>query len=303
MSRRGASGDNDNLELLLDTMCNAFGGVMFIALLLAILSQFAEVKNSPAVAQQHRIKLKALESEVQGLRAQAEQQRQLVDMLSGDSALAEELMGLKGSNAELEAKLGSLEETLKGIRQGIAELGTRKGSLEHENEELAERITALEEKLEELERVETRSVEGGQERQSDRLTYWVMIKWKRLYLVKIPKAGNPLKDVNAADVRHRAGQGEGGVPLAEFEAIQGKGIPLGGPEWKTAPLVQKLLQNVSPQQFCLQVAVYPDSYSEFLEMRKYFRDVKHYEYNWYPMTEADAKLTLVRTEGEVIVQK
>ena len=42
--RRGATtGSGESLELLLDTMCNAFGGVMFIAMLLGVLSQFAEV--------------------------------------------------------------------------------------------------------------------------------------------------------------------------------------------------------------------------------------------------------------------
>lgn len=301
MRRRGASGDSDNLELLLDTMCNAFGGVMFIALLLAVLSQFAEVKSSPAVAHQRRIEVRALQSEVEGLRAQAEQQRQLVDMLTGDSALAEELMGLKGRNAELEAELGSLEEELKGIRQGIAELGTRQGSLAHENEDLVDRIAAIEEKIEELKRVETRKVEGGQEGVTTKPTFWLMVKWQRLYLLRVPKAGNPLEDVNTADVRHGVGRGQGGVVLDEFEAIQGKGIPLGDPEWKTASLVQKLLQHASPQGFCLQVAVYPDSYAEFLEMRKYLRDEKHYEYNWHVMPAADTRLTLRQTTEPIKV--
>ena len=42
---RQNNGDLTSFELLLDTMCNTFGGIVFIALLLAILSQALEVNH------------------------------------------------------------------------------------------------------------------------------------------------------------------------------------------------------------------------------------------------------------------
>ena len=37
MSRRKQQNDNGSLELLLDTICNTFGGILFISLLVVIL--------------------------------------------------------------------------------------------------------------------------------------------------------------------------------------------------------------------------------------------------------------------------
>ena len=43
MSRRAAK-PQESLELLLDTLCNTFGGVMFIALLIVLESAFARLQ-------------------------------------------------------------------------------------------------------------------------------------------------------------------------------------------------------------------------------------------------------------------
>jgi hypothetical protein len=51
MKRRRLRGQSDSLDLLLDTICNAFGGIIFIAVLVAMLVREGESGPDPAIAE------------------------------------------------------------------------------------------------------------------------------------------------------------------------------------------------------------------------------------------------------------
>ena len=76
MARRAAAISDDNLELLLDTMCNAFGGVIFIAMLLAVVAQFAEVQVKPDLPEMKTLERQRVEldGKLNTLRTAREQQ-------------------------------------------------------------------------------------------------------------------------------------------------------------------------------------------------------------------------------------
>lgn len=297
MSRRLRSTSGNNLELLLDTMCNAFGGVMFIALLLAVLSEFTEIKSESAPdstqAKLRELEYEKLQNEVQVLSDELEGQLRVLDLLKGDVPMRDELIKLKRENAVSEEELEQVEEVLRGLRTRLAELTAEKQGSEAEKEGLAGKVGEATGEVQEAGEAETRQIAGGTVTTSDKTTVWFIVKWNRLYFGTLP-------------IREEAvTRGESLVPgkgkVQQFEAKPGLGLSLEEPGWETSPEVKKVLELTSPQKHSLQFAVYPDSYATFLSARRFFREEKNYGYNWYVMPSADEKLNL--SAGPGIVQE
>ena len=149
--KRGASPGAGSLDMLLDTMCNTFGGVCFIALLVAILSAMlpkdtaAPEEDEPDVAalveDERMAQLLRRRDE---LKAAAELQRELLAAATNDTG------AITVTEAELVAKLSEkddslkeLQEKLRGMEEEIARLSTS----DEYNKAEAERLRKLAEEL------------------------------------------------------------------------------------------------------------------------------------------------------------
>lgn len=116
MSRRNLQESGDSLDLLLDTMCNLFGGIVFIALLVAMLAgDGARKRSEPPRSDTEdvlRRTISQLEAEKDNLfRSLAEKREDLSQLLGRVSTeKLEELGGLKSRHESLEADLESAEE-------------------------------------------------------------------------------------------------------------------------------------------------------------------------------------------------
>lgn len=120
----------ESLELLLDTMCNTFGGIMFIAISLVVISQFTAKKIAddlpapldPKAAAELPDKIATLKAEITGLQntATKPQSRNGIDNPQEIKQLEEEL----ASYALNDAKERELREALVAqakIKQELAE--------------------------------------------------------------------------------------------------------------------------------------------------------------------------------------
>ena len=150
MSRR----DNlpNSLELLLDTMCNTFGGIVFIAIALVIITQVAqkmltatvELRGTPEARQMLREQNAQLEEEIAKLRAE----------------LQEKALAAARCSAEKRAKIEALlqaridlqvaQRKLQALAAEFAELQQRQAETEQELQELQEQLQVAEEQLREL---------------------------------------------------------------------------------------------------------------------------------------------------------
>lgn len=277
MSRRSGSSDSDNLELLLDTMCNAFGGVIFIAILLAVLSQFAEVtsapKDDPVKQKELEREHATLESELRQLRADRDRQGRVLQMMGGVADLANKLGKLKEDNVALKRKLKALEQA------------------NEESSVLGGKEEGVKDEIKVAMRGEMRKLDLPKLRASRKITVFFIIKWSRLFVLRIPTSAAAHGPVNRSEVRCRESQDATGVKRLEYEAIPGRGIQLDGPGWENSPGVRKILNNVSPQKHSLHFAVYSDSYAALKTARRLFL-AKGYEYNWHIMPREDMKLRI-----------
>jgi len=267
MSRRLQSRGGDNLELLLDTMCNAFGGVMFIAMLLAVLSQFAQVTGKavadPVEVKQLELERARLESALNELRSAQAEQARLLEMMKSVALSLERIEELQARNLALKSRIERTEKT-------------------------AELMAALELAM----KGEVRKLNLPRLVASNKLTVFFIIKWNRLFFLRRPTARTPHGPVNTSDVRHTESVLAGGSRAHEFEAIPGRGIPLDKAGWEESSAIREVLQYVSPETNSLHLAVYPDSYDALRTVRDFFLD-KGYEYNWHVMPNEAVRLHLL----------
>lgn len=98
--------DASSLELLLDTMCNTFGGVMFIAISLVVVISMvrsasrALEENAPRKLEQLQQELARLEREAAESRESVEQRRELAGLLAA-GPMREELEMLAAQEAQV----------------------------------------------------------------------------------------------------------------------------------------------------------------------------------------------------------
>ncbi|MEA4862275.1 MAG: hypothetical protein AB7F40_11895 [Victivallaceae bacterium] len=197
MRRRGPHMP-DSMEMLLDTMCNTFGGIIFIAITMIVLS--------------------AMVSDRQKASSQNYQQVRMLEMLeSGNKALDAGNRELRASISEVEKRIPANYRELKELRTenrtleaGMAAANKVAADLESqskqavaENEEIKQksdsRRTSIEEKLHELEvqerdtEVELKSLKAELRNTRERVMrfpveervvlkpYWVLLCSNKLY--------------------------------------------------------------------------------------------------------------------------
>ena len=275
--RRGTS---DNLGLLLDTMCNAFGGVIFIAMLLAVLSQFAEVRSDPAL---DPLKMKELENrysqladKIKDLRLTQETQAKILATMDNVAALTQDLESATERNRQLEKDL----DRLRAEDKQIAEIRQR-----------LEAVRKLKNSIQISSKGDVRKLDLPKLTSSSKLTVFFIVKWNRLFLLRKTSAGQVHGPFNVSEVRHDATTYIDGRTVHEYDPVPDRGIPLDNPNWKTSAGVQSILKHVPAKEYSLHFAVYPDSYATLRIVRKFFTD-KGYESNWYVMPGQNEKLVL-----------
>ena len=135
--RRGGDGDISSLDLLLDTICNAFGGVVFIALLLAVLTQSTS-ESIHADVDTERRKLERLRKEQQaaGLAVAIEELQEQIETRSaadsGDSEERVKLFDMSFANASNETLLSKRTNALSKGNAELDSLAKRDKELERE---------------------------------------------------------------------------------------------------------------------------------------------------------------------------
>ena len=120
--RRRSRGPKDSLDLLLDTMCNAFGGIVLIAILVALLIEKpgdGERPETPMTREDLTLSRKAaeltrLENDIKTTEARYEKEKTVIDLIAKRNQLKKALETRRESEAlsmvELNEKLGTLLE-------------------------------------------------------------------------------------------------------------------------------------------------------------------------------------------------
>ncbi|HRU05310.1 MAG TPA: hypothetical protein P5137_05995 [Candidatus Brocadiia bacterium] len=286
--RRGVSTfDVSSLELLLDTMCNAFGGVMFLAMLLAILTQFAEAPS--AATEEARLREQA------ALGQQAAQLREELAKARAQAAAAARLHPHRAMASLLETRTRQSEAAAEELAraearaavagQQAAEAEAARAAAEKRVEQAKGQVRDALGAMKDQRADATRQIRMPQIRRLAKSPFWMIVKWNRLYMLHQPSRFSFIGAANERDVRQTRYE-----DYADYEPLRDRGVDLSGP-WQQSPEVASLLSGVAKERQVLYFAVYPDSFTTFRAVRDFLVD-KGYDYYWVMRPSDEEKLRL-----------
>ena len=271
MKKRRIRGPGDSLDLLLDTICNSFGGIIFIACLVAILARDTPPARGSAMAAadaemlERRIRVAEedlrqleslasqqadaandtglLEKKRQQLKKEIADQRQVANTTAPKprgKVSAEELRAARAANRKQAGELESLLNEIASSEQELARLASR-------SRQLKDRTAAAATGRRELLRF---PMEHG----SAKSAFWVILKHGRVYTVRTDSG-----ELNRKDLVWT----ERSAGVAEITPI-----PNGGTQLQEGSLdVTAILKSVSSSRQYVTICLYPDSYDTWRELR------------------------------------
>ena len=256
-----------SLELFLDTICNTFGGILFI-LLFVVLSlrmtgakssdesqevvsaaEFAQLDTDWAEAKaryetliRQRERLGDFASKLTNPEAAGEL-AQWRELLARGDELTEQILQLAAETASLEAQRAENEERWTGIKREVE-------SLRQERD-----VTCSELKKMKSARQRDRSL--PQMRETNKREVGLVLRYRRLYVWHRYEADGERGGLNTDDFLLLGKNGEvlltapkpwGGVEVTEQTGIGS---------------AEKLLRRFSPRQYAVSICIWPDSYDRY----------------------------------------
>lgn len=303
MARKpGASDVSEAFDMFLDTISNAFGGIIFISLLVCILLQISGKEQTVSVddpVKQAILKnmLKNLEGEINDLLALRKTlDERLKDLPAADPELVAKYLRLSGEEQKLleayqaaTAKLAKakieLEELLKVIRSLIQKRDEKKG------EQLA-----LREKLKEFDRTGV-TLRKPRFHTTEKVQIPLLISGGRaVFVYKHDERGTPV-EFNEEDVIVTK---DGAGNVVSLKARPGRGVALPASGDLPGDLVEALkkftnnptAQNRKAEREChyFMVAVWANSFPQCEVLRDYLIK-NNYDYGLLMLKENDAVAT------------
>ena len=194
---------HDSLYMLLDTMCNAFGGIILLAVLVVLLTSKEKTQSAAATDStelQRRIALAEtnLQQSLQlsaTLHAQANDDRwkNQVSLLTTRQQLENELNQLRTLAAENAQQIDATAEVdpaerMKQLATTTAEQRTKKletqnklTAAEEEKKRDAAHLAALEKQMSDLAKLSQRDLRLPREHNTDRYVFYVIVIYNRIY--------------------------------------------------------------------------------------------------------------------------
>ncbi len=228
----------DSLDLLLDTLCNAFGGIILITLLIALISQDANegtslpksFKNQWMLEQQEILKIeneliieesigKSLQEELQSLSGNESLSylSRKKDLEIKKQTLVEDLNRLKNELASVPANSNSmaveLENRLEELHALKNENAKLKAELEDMIKEVQSQVSATQSEIQSSKKGRTQALRLPKEKGKSGKNYiWVVVKYGRLYPLNFP-------DLEEIFIMKKVDE-----KATKFTPIDGKGI-------------------------------------------------------------------------------
>lgn len=270
----------ESLELLLDTMCNTFGGIMFIAISLIVISQLVakaqqnmtpEEINESNLARMER-QIDALQQELLALQKQQLEAEMQVEQPSPEKQeVIQELFAVRERNLQLQNDLERLkikieaeQERLKRLKSEAdktdQELVAKKQELKEKKQKIAAKKQELETEIAQLEEalgnLQPKELRFSKEVETNLRPYWVLLKENRLYRWGTDE--NPRTD---EVIQQRFGN--------QFQLIPTKGTTLGeNPEAE----LDFLFSGIDKKVNFISLAIDHHSFAALLATKQYLRN-------------------------------
>lgn len=275
MSRRRRH-QPDSLELLLDTMCNTFGGIIMIALLIALLSRDASPEAS--ATDNLRRQLQSIEQQT----TEAQQLQQRLRVSEPNTTAAFELLTQRD---ELRQRIEAARETIESNNTALAAMPqidpAEMEQLVAQLQSKTNEVQTLQQQIEREMQARQRALRLPRERATGKKTYYFIVRFGRIYPVHAMRDGRRELNTQTLDWRHVEG-GETAVPKA------GLGFDV--------PTFARLFAEIPAQTYSVHFIVYNDSFPMFLAARQ-VPVARNYDTGWEFLPEDKPVIFSVRGEA------
>ncbi|NOX53718.1 MAG: hypothetical protein GXP27_04645 [Planctomycetes bacterium] len=271
--------------MLLDTICNTFGGVVFIALLIVLLLRSTVQRlpeahqDSPPVHEVRRVQaqLTELESELQAARQTQAEQARLTQLFAPEKVreLAGALRQRREEGQDLQQEVQAWTQQCEAAKKKLEELRTRLDDQEQETERIERELEvaraereAMRQRLEELVHQRSRELKTPVVHSSGlKQSVGLIVRYSRLYVWhKYDRHGNRLglnTDEFTVVGREKLPTGQSALIT---RPIPTRGVPLNdSPDSKVR--VRQRLQQFDSDQHYLTVCLREDSFDSFRHLR------------------------------------
>ena len=281
---------SDSLYMLLDTMCNAFGGIILLAVLVVLLTSKEKIQSATSADSTERLQRRValaqtnLQQSLQlaaSLHAQANDDRwkAQVPLLATRQQLEDEIKQIRdlaAQNAQqLDANASSdPAERLKKLDAQIAEEEIKKltaqNSIDAANEEkkrVAARLAALQKQMAEVTKLSQRELRLPKEHETDRQVVFAIVIFGRVYFCRNVDMTRNEKDIKWTD--------KGGVEYAA--PLKNKGLD---PLRNAAELRAYFTAQAHNSVFVDFIAI-EDSFPAFIQAKQIAVE-SNLPYGWIP---------------------
>ncbi len=292
--------ENDSLELLLDTLCNAFGGIILITLLIALMSKEANVSEGEPM--DYRTDWMMERQSITNLSDEIEVERSILESLLAEVRQLENALpdDLSLAANELENKRDLILEEINRIRTRLSSLPTSSAALANDlqkkvnqlREELNDKLDEQKSLEESLSRKQAKLLEISQkseERKRDRtqvlrlpteksrsgkLYLWVVVRHGKIYPCYHPQKEEIFNLSQKVEVS--------GNPVLYHDPKPNRGFD---PVTDRKELID-YFKTVNPREEYFSFMVYPDdsSFVSFNEAKELCTSMS-LGYTWEPFEE------------------
>lgn len=302
MSRKSAT-SGDSLDLLLDTICNTFGGILFISMLVVILVNAAssEVTQSLPSEEDHqrlvegRRRLSDTTVRLASLRRAARQIEQMRDRFSDPESaqVIEELQDVQGMNEAMhEARDSSLEE-LAAMQELINETAMENARMKAAIQVARQALQAAKSQLDAEVSLRSRTSKLPRQRRTTRQQAAFFLKGGKLCsFARIGIDGQLALNESEARVHEKDDRNFA-------EPVPGAGLAVR----TDGSSVQAITEKISPfakEKFFIAIVVWPDSFEHFQAVKESVVRSGH-EYQLIPMA-ANEQVFIGEATEESLVQ-
>lgn len=280
----------DSLELLLDTMCNLFGGIVLLAVLVTLLAKQekgAEVDANVDSRAMLQRRIAQVEAEQDDLRRQQDEleaqiaanpakerlhmvserkhlQRQL-DLLR-EQAIAGQAQVTNAPSSDPAERLRQLEAEKKSIEFQRSQLENSLATVEGSQRQMLQREIDIKRQFAEIVATQVQALRLPQERETVKEAFWILVKHGQLYPLRTVSG-----DLNTATISWKENR-DSALPTP----LAGRGLDPS----KSPSSLRRIVQSIPAGKYVAYI-VWEDSFATF-NIAKQLTVAAKREYGWEP---------------------
>jgi hypothetical protein len=265
MARRRRQGGENSLELLLDTICNVFGGIVFIAILVALLTSSTNVEPTPSEAKRPSVtaadvrEARDLRAEISSYRSGIEHLQSLAETISSGEqrSASQKLEQLEKARAKAEERAGRLETWLQRYQASKTEV---KESLTEQLRTAQRRLKKRRHQRDQLLRQKKGEARLPAEQRTQKTQVIFLIENGELHWAPIGGGRDALPAAYKGQVNL-----DRQLRRVSVQPKPGEGINIG--DLKNQQEVQRIFHTLDPRTHFLDLSVASDSVESFKKLR------------------------------------